>query len=183
MTAPSQLNPRLSLKNILLSFYLPLYEEFDRSNLWYSSADRSLSQSERDERYLVFNGPRVEEKNRNEIDSAYAFILSSFSLFPGGRGDEPLRTTLQLVVKEDIDIYDRVSLPLIDEIYRLYQQELTLKDFSVSGSPIDTGELVAPVFAGCTPGESGEDQGYRVWDMEFAVYSCRRSAKFDYSMS
>lgn len=168
--APEFPDPTLSHRNLFLSFVQPLYEQFDRARLYPVPGDPLAN-------YIVQYGDDDEEKDRKAVEDCTAFVVPEPMSFAGGRGRKPSAFNVMIGVKRDADIYHRVSMPLLDEVIRIYELPIMHYDFT-SGSRVELNQHVVCALSETRKLGVAENSQLLIWSMLFDVFACRH-ATFD----
>lgn len=162
------LDENISRRNIFLSFIQPFYTVFNRNALY-----RGDGEDQELEKLYPFNYIMTGMSHRDKIVGCNAFIEANVVKFSGGRHD-PHDFVIYLWIKTEDDLLGRISLPLLDEVTRIYEQSLPLYSFT-GNTKTDTGNLLFPVHKTDTY-RQGEPMGEYV--MSFSVFNDRRNSKF-----
>src|SRR5690606_21379716 len=86
-----------------------------------------------------FRGLSVDEKDRLKIQNCNGYFRAYVLEYALGRGKVPHSFIVDIAVKIDLNVYDRISNPMIEELTRIYQRTCTLYDFTDPRNPVAVG--------------------------------------------
>lgn len=165
---PTNLRPELGTYNTYLSIVQHLTTFFDRVRFPENLYPIHLT-----------NTVAIEDSFEGKQNKAWINIIAQ--KFKGGKGRETSNFIVRIVVKEEEDWGYRLTMPLVDEVIRIFEAAPIFYDFTDQQNPVAIGGLFIPCIYEESPFDDDalQVEGLRITDMSFQVKIPRLRATFE----
>lgn len=136
-----------------------------------------------DNDYPIFFHEDISDEDRDKIKNSKAWLIFDFDMFAGGRGlhgDDNI-FLIKVFVKRKENTYNKILLPLLDDIIEVYEQApCVFYDFTYDPPQLAmNSSVMIPIFESAASLLSETDDKLKVIELTFYVKTDRSSRKYD----